>query len=407
MILLTAALLLTQAQLVVAPTGQYRRIADAVAAAPAGGTVRVTAGVWREPTLRLERAVTLVGDSGAVLDGEGARELIVIAAPGVAVRGFTFRNTGFSYHEDRAAVHVDETSDCTIADNRFEETFFAIYLSRAERCVVRGNVVVGRPSTETATGNAIHSWGSRDLRIEDNRVSGHRDGIYLEFTRHATVLRNVSEGHFRYGLHFMYSDSSAYEANTFRRNGSGVAVMYSHVVRMADNRFLDNRGATAYGLLLKEIADVVLVGNAFSGNTTGLLADGAERVQVEDNHFARNGWAVRLLASTSGGRFTGNRFEGNSFDVAVNARTVGATFDGNDWDAYRGWDLDHDGVGDVPHHPVRLFGLLVERASPALLLQRSLFVRVLDAAERVMPALTPTQVVDNAPRVPRRSGATR
>jgi nitrous oxidase accessory protein len=61
----------------------------------------------------------------------------------------------------------------------------------------------------------------------------------------------------------------------------------------------------------------------------------------------------------------------------------------------------------VPHHPVRLFGLLVERASPALLLQRSLFVRVLDAAERVMPALTPTQVVDNAPRVPRRNGATR
>ncbi len=266
-------------------------------------------------------------------------------------------------------------------------------------------MVTGRPSTETATGNAIHSWGSRNLTIEDNRVSGHRDGGYLEFTRHAAVRRNVSERNFRYGLHFMYSDSSAYEGNRFQHNGSGVAVMYSHVVRMAQNHFLANRGATAYGLLLKEIADVTLIGNDFSGNTTGLLADGAERLQASGNRFTGNGWAVRLLASTSGGRFTDNHFAGNTFDVAVNARTVDAEFVGNWWDAYRGWDLDHDGTGDVPHHPVRLFALLVERAPAALMLQRALFVRVLDAAERVVPALTPAQVVDRAPRVSRGRGS--
>ena len=270
---------------------------------------------------------------------------------------------------------------------------------------MRRNVVTGRPSTETATGNAIHSWGSRNLTIEDNRVSGHRDGIYLEFTRHAAVRRNVSERNFRYGLHFMYSDSSAYEGNRFQHNGSGVAVMYSHVVRMAQNHFLANRGATAYGLLLKEIADVTLIGNDFTGNTTGLLADGAERLEASGNHFTGNGWAVRLLASTSGGRFTDNHFAGNTFDVAVNARTVDAEFVGNWWDAYRGWDLDHDGTGDVPHHPVRLFALLVERAPAALMLQRALFVRVLDAAERVVPALTPAQVVDRAPRVSRGRGS--
>lgn len=399
------ALLAVQGPLLVAPDGPYRSIAAAVAAAPDGGTVRVTAGVWRGPTLHLDRPVTVVGDAGAVLDGEGAHEIIVIRAPFVTLRGLTFRNTGRSYHEDRAAVHVDSAASCLIEQNRFDDTFFAVYLAQTEGCVVRRNVVTGRPSTETATGNAIHSWGSRNLTIEDNRVSGHRDGIYLEFTRHAAVRRNVSERNFRYGLHFMYSDSSAYEGNSFRQNGSGVAVMYSHVVRMASNRFLANRGATAYGLLLKEIADVTLLDNDFTGNTTGLLADGAERLQATGNRFTANGWAVRLLASTSGGRFSDNRFAGNSFDVAVNARTVDAEFVGNWWDAYRGWDLDHDGTGDVPHHPVRLFGLLVERAPAALMLQRALFVRLLDAAERVVPALTPAQVVDRAPRVSQGRGS--
>lgn len=403
--LILAALLAVQGPLLVAPDGPYRSIAAAVAAAPDGGTVRVAAGVWRGPVLQLDRPVTLVGDAGAILDGEGSHEIMVIRAPHVTLRGLTFRNTGRSYHEDRAAVHVDSASSCTIEDSRFDDTFFAIFLAQTEGCVVRRNVVTGRPSTETATGNAIHSWGSRNLTIEDNRVSGHRDGIYLEFTRHAAVRRNVSERNFRYGLHFMYSDSSAYEGNRFQHNGSGVAVMYSHVVRMAQNHFLANRGATAYGLLLKEIADVTLIGNDFTGNTTGLLADGAERLEASGNHFTGNGWAVRLLASTSGGRFTDNHFAGNTFDVAVNARTVDAEFVGNWWDAYRGWDLDHDGTGDVPHHPVRLFALLVERAPAALMLQRALFVRVLDAAERVVPALTPAQVVDRAPRVSRGRGS--
>src|SRR5690606_9997725 len=131
--------------------------------------------------------------------------------------------------------------------------------------------------------------------------------------------------------------------------------------------------------------------------TVGILADGAERLLVRGNTFAGNGWAVRLLASTGGGMFTGNRFDSNSFDVAVNGRGTTSMFRGNWWDSYRGWDLDGDGSGDIPHHPVRLFAMLVERVPSAMLLQRSLFVRLLDAAERTMPVLTPANVADSEP----------
>ena len=51
----------------------------------------------------------------------------------------------------------------------------------------------------------------------------------------------------------------------------------------------------------------------------------------------------------------------------------------------------------MPHHPVRLFSLLVERNDPALALLRSPFVSLLDAAERVLPVLTPETLVDRAP----------
>jgi nitrous oxidase accessory protein len=127
------------------------------------------------------------------------------------------------------------------------------------------------------------------------------------------------------------------------------------------------------------------------------VADGANRLAAEDNEFSNNGWAVRLDASTDGGRFTRNVFSGNTFDVTTNSRAPSTVFAGNSWDAYRGYDLDHDGVGDVPHHPVRLFSVIVEHHPPAMILMRGAFVELLDAAERVLPSLTPEAFADSTP----------
>ena len=184
-------------------------------------------------------------------------------------------------------------------------------------------------------------------------------------------------------------------------NGSGVAVMYTNRVHMTGNRFEHNWGSASYGLLLKEISDSRLERNVFIANTSGLIADGADRVQATGNRFERNGWAVKVEGSTLDGRFSGNSFIANTFDVATNSRQPSSVFEGNYWDAYTGYDLDRDGTGDVPHAPVRLFAVIVERSPQAIVLLRSVFVALLDAAERAMPSLTPQLFVDSKPAMRR------
>jgi len=388
------------ATIVVSPTGAVRSVAEAIRLAPAGGRVLVKPGTYREPTVVVDKPLTLEGRGWPTLDGEGKRELVVVRADGVTIRGFRFTGTGVAMTEDRAAVRVVKAGGCAIVGNRFDGTFFGVYLAEVEGCRVQGNDFAGPggDASESTSGNAVHLWSARDVDIVGNRIAGHRDGIYFEFVRHGRVAANVSEGNIRYGLHFMYSDSCRYESNTFRRNGSGVAVMYANVVAMSNNAFADNRGAAAYGLLLKEIGDPVLRGNRFERNTVGLMADGVTRLVAEDNVFAGNGWALRLMANVQDARIERNDFAGNSFDVATNGRSGdGAALAGNHWGEYRGYDLDRDGLGDVPHRPVRLLSLLVERYESALVLQRSFFVGLLDAAERVIPALTPASLADAAP----------
>jgi nitrous oxidase accessory protein len=332
-----------------------------------------------------------------VLDGEGERELMTVAADRVTVRGLVFRDVGSSYREDRAAIRVREANGCVIDGNRFERAFFGIYLARVSGCRITHNTIIGNATTEAASGNGIHLWTADHVVISDNTIRGHRDGIYFEFVHFSDVQRNLSEGNLRYGLHFMFSDQCRYRDNVFRRNGSGVAVMYTRQVEMTGNRMEQNWGAAAYGLLLKEISDVTLERNVFSRNTTGLMADGTTRLTVANNRFADNGWAIKLDANTQTGRVTANDFIGNTFDVATNGNNTDTVLDGNYWDAYRGYDLKRDGYGDVPFRPVRLFSVLVERNSPALILLRSTFVALLDAAERVIPALTPDALADPRP----------
>jgi nitrous oxidase accessory protein len=389
--------LAAQRQLDVSPTGPYRTVASAVAAAHSGDRVVVHAGVYREPLVTIDKSIVLEGEGSPVLDGEFKHGLILVTADDVTVRGLVLRDVGTSFVEDRAALKVSAAHGCTIERNRLENGFFGIYLANTTDCRVIDNVVHGRPARETESGNGIHLWTSRRITIAGNEIRGHRDGIYFEFVHDSDIEHNVSTNNNRYGLHFMFSDDCRYVENTFRHNGSGVAVMFTKRVQMIGNRFEDNWGPAAYGLLLKEIMDSRLEGNRFTHNTTGLLADGANRLVAEHNEFANNGWAVKLEASTVGGRFEKNNFRGNSFDVATNSREPSTTFSGNYWDSYRGYDLDRNGVGDTPHRPVRLFSVLVEHFQPALILMHSAFVDVLDGAERVLPSLTPDALMDRAP----------
>lgn len=383
--------------LMVSPDGPHTTLASAVAAAAPHDVVRILPGRYREPTVTVDRPLTLRAEPGAVLDGEGERGLLVVTADSVVVTGLTFRDTGLSFTDDRAAVLVDRARFCRIENNRFEQTFFGIYLANAGDCRVIDNVLEGAAERETRGGNGIHLWYSKGIEIRGNRVNGHRDGIYFEFVEDAEVVGNDARHNLRYGLHFMFSDRCTYRDNRFVDNGAGVAVMYSKGVVMERNDFDRNRGTAAFGLLLKDITDSRIAGNRFRDNSVAIHAEGSNRLQVESNEFLRNGWAVQLMANSEDAAFAGNNFVGNTFDVATNSRRAYSTFTGNYWDRYDGWDLDHDGVGDIAHRPVRLFAFLVQRNRPTLVLHRSLVVGLLDLAERVFPVLTPDNLVDDRP----------
>jgi parallel beta-helix repeat protein len=201
------------------------------------------------------------------------------------------------------------------------------------------------------------------------------------------------------GIHFMFSHNDTYIGNIFEKNESGVAVMYTKKVHMYNNFFLDNWGGAAYGILLKDITDSDISGNHFSHNTTAIEIEGCSRNNIYKNIFNNNGWAMRISASSMDNKIYQNNFMSNTFDVATNGTLVLNTFDGNYWDKYEGYDLNRDGVGDVPYRPVSLYSMIIQSNPASLMLFRSIIVALLDKTEKLLPGITPENLKDDRPMI--------
>lgn len=372
-------------------------VRQAIQLANAGDTILVMSGIYKEGNILVNKSLTITGKDYPTFDGEFKYEVFTVVANNVTISNLHIINTGVASLHDLAAIGGEDIKHLTARGNRIENAFFGIHLANAKSCLIENNTLNAKAINETGTGNGIHLWKSNNITVRGNSVDGHRDGIYFEFVTDSKITNNVSTNNLRYGLHFMFSHSDTYTDNLFRNNGSGIAVMYSKDVTMVRNRFEENWGPAVFGLLLKDISESTITQNVFYKNTVAIYLEGCSRNKIVKNEFRENGWALKLQASCDDNLIEQNNFVLNTFDIGTNGILALNDIQNNYWDKYQGYDLNHDGVGDIPFHPVSLYSMIVEKMPTAVMLWRSFLVYLLDRAEKVIPAVTPENLRDNFP----------
>lgn len=377
---------------------QFKSISHAVAVAKNGDSIMVDSGVYKEGNINIDKSLTLIGIGKPVLDGEMKYEILSFRADKIVLKGFRIINSGEDEVKNIGAVRLYNSRYSTIEDNIFENNYFGIYIQRGFRCLIQNNRFTTKRSTsQEGIGDGIHAWVSEEIWIKNNYIEGHKDGIYLEKVTKSYVFRNESKKNLRYGLHFMFSNDNVYVGNTFNQNNAGVAVMYSNNVGMVRNHFINNWGSDNYGLLLKDISFSKIKENTFSNNTTAIFLDGATKIDFYKNNFSNNGWGMKINSNCMENRIISNNFINNTFDVSTNGTLVMNDFKKNYWDKYEGYDLDKDGIGDVPFHPLSLYAVLSENNPSIMILFKTFIIDLLDKTEKVIPSLTPENFVDEEP----------
>jgi nitrous oxidase accessory protein len=379
---------------------------ERIDAAKPGDTVRVDGGFHKGPIV-IRGPLIVIGVNRPTIDGGGQGSVVTIAGDHVVFRGFIVQNSGRRVTDEAAGIKA--TGNGHLIENTIvRDAYFGIHVGSGQGFVIHNNLVAPGERHGARPGHGISLWNARDTRITGNRISDSRDGIYLSFAEGVTVSGNAVT-RCRYGIHSMYSQDARVVDNRLVANLLGSALMNSDRLELRGNRIEQHRqGSAAYGILLKDIGDLLAEDNVIVANRVGVYAEGVATVASRTAVLSRNviagnevGLAMQSNATLT---LTGNRISDNLTDVRPLGRQLSArtrwSHDGrgNFWSQYRGYDANQDGIGDVPHRVDDAMDALIRR-SPAT--QAFLYTPAhlaLEAAARMFPLLAqPPVLTDDHP----------
>ena len=343
----------------------------------------------------------IIGTAGVVIDGEGVTDVLIVSADSVVLQKLTVQNSGTRLLKDHAGIKVTgshvEIAGCTIRDN-----LHGIYVKAGNYINIRDNTIRGRDNIqESDRGNGIHLWNTTGNVVINNDISGARDGIYFSFADRTEVVNNRIH-HLRYGLHYMYSDENSFEGNLFTYNVAGSALMYSKQISFKGNVFAHSRGLRAYGILLQSVEHCTAENNLILDNTKAVFLDDANYNRFVSNDIVQNDLAVQINASCDDNIIAHNNFLSNLSEVSMDGSVMSTTEwqvdgTGNFWSAYEGWDLDGNGVGDIPYQLQSVFEYM-EMNDPAVRFYlHSPASHLLAVAEKRLPILRKSVREDKLP----------
>jgi nitrous oxidase accessory protein len=385
-------------------------LARAVARAAPGDTLLLASGIHRGGAV-VDRRLSLVGEPGAIVDGGGAGSVLRVGASGTTIARLSIRGSGPKPLTIDSGIYVQNAAGVVISEVAMEDVLYGVAAERSDSLRIEGCSLRGRASPtggvktglQASEGNGVHLWYCHGAVVEKNRVTRFVDAIYLSFAFRARIEENLLWDNGRYGLHTMYNQENQLLRNRFTRNVAGCALMFSNRLVVEGNDFVQNQGARTYGLLLRDCSDGLFVRNRMMQNTVAVFLDGSNRNRFRENLVQDNGWGILLFSSCDDNEFARNNFWNNDYPVALDMRRSDNRFDdgrtGNFWSEHAGYDLDGDGVSDIPHAPVTAFAFLSKQFPDLAIFGQSPATAALTMAERTIPALRPSEIVDRFPLV--------
>ncbi len=369
-----------------------------------GDALCLAPGSYAAP-VSLPPGVTLWGPSDAVIRSDGRGTTVTLRSRN-RLLGLTVDGSGTRFDVLDAAVKLDRGDDVTIEGVTVARATFGILIEQAKRVRLVGNHVIGNGGTALGMrGDGIRLWETYDSLVERNLVEQSRDLVVWYSSRN--VLKDNEVRHGRYGTHFMYSHGNRVERCRYLYNEVGIFIMYSRDILVANSTMLGATGAAGMGIGIKESGNARIEGNVLVDNTIGLFLDNAPITLGEVNRFERNeirlgDTGIAFLSTTHDNEFRDNELRDNHHTVRVESGgdALSLVWDGNLFDDYVGYDLDRDGVGDVPYELTDLGNALESQNADLAFLRGTPALALVSLAGHVVPLFAPKPVLrDLHPRM--------
>lgn len=264
--------------------------------------------------------------------------------------------------QNHNGVWLVDSKNNRIEQNIFSDnSYYALYVSNSHENIVVSNNFTGNGLKGTSHEQAVSSTGkaalyfvmSQSNQIENNQIIGNGEGIVFHGSDKNTIKSNILE----------------------KNTGSTVILFDCTNNTITANTINANNGP---GVKLWTTKQTDVYNNEITGNSLGILLDGAQENNIHHNNIAGNtGFGMQLKsASFYSGASTNNTITQNKFidnqpdgiDVSIPGTYdwtrkgpqyemvpgPGNTWEGNYWSDYRtrypnASEVGNNGVGDTPY----------------------------------------------------------
>lgn len=367
-----------------APSLSIQELQARIDATPRGQTVTIPSGVY-QGSLVVGHPVVVRGQPGArlVRSPETKGPTLRIQGSGVTISGLEIEGTGEGTRHDQTAVVVTGAR-VTLERLQIRRCWSGVWLDQCADVSVSDVAITGPTGVPFwERGDGVRVTNSTNVRLQRVHIRSAQDGLSVERSTdlgfEGAIITDA-----RYGLHGMFSSQGTVSHIETSRTVVGVMLMESSQWVVRDSRLTNGYRTGSAGIRLIRTKEVTVQGNEITRQAAGVeLIDGRNGA-FRNNHITQNGTAWTWGRDNSGTTVEANVHRGNLRDFAgdepsedvlmgpdphqhgnpptadpipaagkvtveESALPVRPRFDRNEWDAWVGTDLDHDGIGDTPY----------------------------------------------------------
>ena len=352
----------------------------------------------------IDKPLTIDGQNQAIIDGEGKGNVITIKSDNVTIKNLIIQNSGDQGWEMDAGIAVKRANHVRIIHNVIRNCLYGIQTKYMNYSYIAYNNISSKPYKQVGLrGDAVRLWWSNHDLLKGNFVHDSRD-LIVWFCRHDTI-EDQKTIRSRYGIHFMYSNYDKVINYRGDHNMVGIYDMYTTDVKIDNVTITNNDGVTAIGLGLKDASNLVAKNITIEHCTRGIFIDESPyepgmTCKFENIRFYFNTIAMDFNTDVTRNKniFIHNDYVGNYKDIRVSGGMLDKRrgyWEENYWDRYVGYDLNHDGIGDLPYFELKYPGVTSNSAPSLRLFTGSPIFSLIKFIKELVPFSKPSILLED------------